>query len=160
MATTGIPATFRCGPAVAVLALLLGCRTPSEPDFTAPFTADWRVQQGQAVWRPGRGRPELAGEVLLASASADRWFAELTKTPFALVTASRSDGRWRIAFPGAARRYAGRGAPPKRFLWLYLGPALAGEALPGDVQFERKPAGRWRLANARTGESLEGFLEP
>lgn len=161
MATTGTPATLRWGPGIgaAALALLLGCRTPSEPAFPAPGGTHWHVQQGQAVWCPGRGRPELAGEVLVASASGNRWFTELTKTPLALVTASRSERRWRIAFPGAARRYAGRGAPPKRFLWLYLGPALAGETLPGEVTFERKPEGRWRLANPRTGESLEGFLE-
>lgn len=158
----GTPATLRWGPGIgaAALALLLGCRTPSESALPAPVGADWHVQQGQAVWCPGRGRPELAGEVLVASASGDRWLAELTKTPMSLVVASRSAGRWTIQFPGAGRRYSGRGDPPTRFLWCYLRPALAGETLPGRLRFEQKPEGRWRLANPATGETLEGFLEP
>lgn len=125
-----------------------------------PFGPGGRVQQGQAIWCPGRGRPELAGELLLASTAGGGSWVELTKTPLPLVVAIRADGRWRIEFPGAGRPFAGRGDPPARFLWLYLRPALAGEALPRNLKFARKPEAGWRLENVRTGETLEGFLAP
>ena len=162
MANMGIPTAFHGGRLVWVagLALLLGCRTPTEPPLANSLGAVWHVQQGQAIWHPGRGRPELAGELLWASASGGRSFVEFTKTPFSLVLARRDPGRWRVEFPGAGRRFTGRGTPPTRFLWLYLGPALAGEALPGHLKFERRPDGQWDLQNPRSGESLEGYLTP
>ncbi len=47
--------------------LCVSCRTatPLPPaDFSAP---GWRLRQGQAVWKPSKDRPELAGDLLLAA---------------------------------------------------------------------------------------------
>jgi hypothetical protein len=43
---------------------------------------------------------------------------------------------------------------------LYLPAALAGKPLPDPVRFARQPDGGWTLANRKSGETLEGYLEP
>ena len=76
---------------VAALLLLLcaGCATPPLPpaDFSAP---GWRVQQGQAVWKPSSSRPELAGDLLLATNVNGNFFVQFSKMPFPLATAQVS----------------------------------------------------------------------
>jgi hypothetical protein len=67
---------------------------------------------------------------------------------------------WLITFPSQRIGFSGRGRPPQRFPWLYLAAALAGEKLPEQILFARKPDGGWRLENRRTGERMEGFLSP
>jgi hypothetical protein len=56
--------------------------------------------------------------------------------------------------------FSGNMPAPLRFSWLYLPTALAGEPLPKQLHFERKPDGGWRLENSHTGETVEGFLSP
>ena len=70
------------------LVLLLGvsCRTASPlppADFSAP---GWRVQQGQAVWKPTKTKPELAGELILATRTNGDFLVQFTKTPFTLAS--------------------------------------------------------------------------
>src|SRR6185437_11414160 len=65
------------------LALLfcVSCRTanPLPPaDVSAP---GWLVQQGQAIWHPPGHRPELAGDLLLATNVNGNFFIQLTKNP-------------------------------------------------------------------------------
>ena len=86
--------------------------------------------------------------------------SSLTKTPLPLVLAQTTHRNWFVAFAPQRRSFAGRGAPPARFAWLYLYAALSGEALPAPFHFERKPEGGWRLENTRSGETIEGFLAP
>jgi len=65
-----------------LLILGAGCRTanPLPPaDFSAP---GWRVQQGQAVWKPSASRPELAGDLLLATNVNGNMFIQFSKMPF------------------------------------------------------------------------------
>ena len=50
--------------------------------------------------------------------------------------------------------------PPTRFAWLYLPAALSGQPLPDRFRFEQKADGGWRLENTRSGETVEGFLNP
>ena len=72
---------------VLIAVLATGCRTapPLPPaDFSAP---GWRVQQGQAVWKPSSSRPELAGDLLLATNANGNFFIQFSKIPFPLVTA-------------------------------------------------------------------------
>jgi hypothetical protein len=122
--------------------------------------------------------PELGGDIVMASNPDGRCVVQFMKTPLLLVVAQTSRTNWLIEFPprqmsflasvGSGqwpwpRRpmgFMGRGSPPKRFAWLYLNAALEGDSLPPELHFARKADGGWRLENANSGESVEGFLGP
>jgi hypothetical protein len=137
-----------------------GCRTMASDSLFTTSGPGWRVQQGQALWRPGRNYPELGGEVVVASHPDGRCSAQFDKTPISLVLAQTSMTNWLIEFPPRQMSFAGKDNPPSRFLWLYLRAALDGKALPDELHFSRKPDGGWKLENTKSGETLEGYLEP
>ena len=136
---------------VAALSLAgSGCRTahPFPPlDVSAP---GWRVQEGQAVWKPPGKRPELAGDFLVATNQNGNFFVQFSKTPFPLVTASVTGAEWQIQFGADTYSWHGRGRPPQRFVWFKLPAALLTAPDPGRL---------W-LSNPRTGETLEVHLFP
>jgi hypothetical protein len=144
---------------LAVLVLCTGCRTATQSLFIASGPG-WHVQEGQALWRPGRELPEIGGDLVLASDDNGRSLVQFDKTPMTLVSAQITGAHWLIRFPPRRMVFSGRGLGPTRFAWLYLPAALAGEPLPGLFRFQRKPDGGWRLENIRTGETLDGFLSP
>ena len=160
-----LPAAFRRRPgaaAVAALAFavwLTGCRTapPLPPaDLSQP---GWQVQRGQAVWQPPQGRPELAGEILIARRTDGTAFIQFTKDPFPLATAQMTADRWQIDFGAGRRSWRGRGRPPKLFLWFQLPRALHGGAPDSPWRFSQTNES-WRIENPRRGEWLEGrFFE-
>jgi hypothetical protein len=138
------------------LMLCAGCHTarPLPPvDFSAP---GWRVQQGQAVWKPSSSRPEIAGDLLLATNGNGNFFLQFSKTPFPLATAQVAGDQWKIEFGADKYSWHGQGAPPDRFGWLQLPRVLLGKDANGDWQFTGGGTNSWRLQNSRTGESLEG----
>lgn len=140
--------------------LSAGCRTATQSPLFTTSGPGWHVQEGQALWRPGRRYPELGGELVMASHEDGRCAIQFTKTPLPLVMAQTTRTNWLIEFPPQRMSFAGRRAPPTRFAWLYLSAALSGESLPSTLHFQRKPDGGWRLENTRSGESVEGFLAP
>ncbi|HEX7617196.1 MAG TPA: hypothetical protein VF480_00605 [Verrucomicrobiae bacterium] len=144
---------------LAGLLFLCGCQTSNQSLFTAAGPG-WRVQQGQALWRPQRGLPEFGGDFVLASDDAGRCLIQFDKTPMTILFAQTTSTHWLIRFPQRQMGFSGRGPGPKRFSWLYLPAALAGKPLPEPLHFENKAGGGWRLENSRTGETLEGFLSP
>jgi hypothetical protein len=156
----------RCGTigslAVAgALSLLFtsGCRSlpPIPPaDLTAP---GWNVRHGQAVWRPNQRRPELAGELLVATHTNGDYLVEFTKTPFALASARQSGGTWRAEFGPGYRTWQGRGHGPRLIGWFELPRVLAGEKPSSAWRFTQANA-TWRLENWHTGERLEGTFPP
>lgn len=140
--------------------LLTACRTapPLPPaDLSAP---GWRVLQGQAVWQPPGNRPELTGDLLLATNANGNFFVQFTKDPFPLVTAEALDGRWQISFGADDHAWRGQGAPPSRFGWFRLPPALLDGKTSGNWRFENMTTNSWRLENLRTGETVEGAFFP
>jgi hypothetical protein len=148
---------------LALLAITMfssACRTTTGTSLFTTTGPGWRVQEGQALWRPGRGMPELAGDLVMASHEDGRCAIEFAKTPITLVSAQTTRTNWLIQFPAAQMVFTGHRQPPVRFGWLYLHMALAGEPLPSSLRFERKPDGSWRLENTRSGEPMEGFLAP
>ena len=151
----------RCfGPLLLVIVVLsTGCQTSKKSLFTV-FGPGWRVQEGQALWRPRDGLPELGGDLVMASHADGLCAIEFVKTPLALVVAQTTRTNWLVRFPPRDMGFAGRGKPSVRFAWLHLHAALSGEPLPPQFRFERKPERAWRLENMRTGETLEGFLAP
>ena len=52
---------------LSVAILSAGCRTASKTPLFTVSGPGWRVQEGQALWRPGRQFPELGGELVVAS---------------------------------------------------------------------------------------------
>jgi hypothetical protein len=151
---------FRCALLLLSGCLVAGCGTarPLPPaDVSAP---GWQLQQGQAVWKPTRSRPELAGDLLLATNANGDFFVQFSKTPFTLATAQGINGQWQIEFGNGDRRWNGRGKPPARFAWFQLPRALEDKALDKNWRLTHTAADTWRLDNARTGESLEGGFFP
>jgi len=153
------PRPFLWSALLAVLVLSCGCQTTTQSLFTASGPG-WHVQQGQALWRPKNGLPEIGGDLVLAGDTNGRALIQFDKTPMSLVFVQTTSDRWLIRFPQQQMGFSGHGSGPARFAWLYLPSALAGKPLPAPFHFERKPDGGWRLENTRTGETLEGFLSP
>ncbi len=150
------------GFALLVLGLLVcvSCRTATSlppVDFSSP---GWRLRQGQAVWKPSKNRPELAGDLLLAVHTNGNYLIQFTKTPFALASAQVADGRWQIDFGAGQHSWSGQGAPPARFVWFQLARVLAGRPADAPWKFTRRADNSWRLENAGTGEYLEGQFFP
>lgn len=140
--------------------LCASCRSiaPLPPaDFSKP---GWQLQQGQAVWKPLKNRPELAGDLLLATNVNGNYFIQFSKVPFTLATAERMNGCWQIQFGDGHHAWRGHGAPPRRFAWFKLPSVLAGQQPAPPWKFSRQAGDSWRLENERTGESLEGILFP
>ena len=144
---------------LAGLIFSCGCQTATQNLFPTAGPG-WRVQQGQALWRPQSGLPEFGGDLVLAHDDAGRCLIQFDKTPMAILSAQTTSNRWLIKFPQRQMSFSGHGAGPTRFSWLYLPRALAGKPLPKQLHFEQKPDGGWRLENSRTGETVEGFLAP
>ena len=145
---------------IAIPMLAAGCLTPSHPPLFTATGPGWRVQEGQALWRPGRQYPELGGELVMASDEDGRCLVQFAKTPLPLVTAQTTTHNWFIEFTPRRMSFGGHKPPPTRFAWLYLPAALSGGSLPAALRFQRKPDGGWRLENTHSGETLEGFLSP
>ena len=144
--------------ALAAVLVAAGCRTAAPLDRVDLANPAWTVREGQAVWHPGGDKPELAGEVLVAWRADGASFVQFTKTPFPVLVGFQTARRWQVELPGVNRRYAGRGTPPKRLIWLWLPRLLSGEAPPRGWSWEQTGEG-WRLATGR-GESAKGFLNP
>lgn len=144
-----------------MLALLAGCAAiePRPPlDITQP---GWRVREGQATWTPGHAQPPIAGELILANGPARALFVQFSKPPFTLVTGQAAEGSWHIEYPLQRKAFTGRETPPLDRAWFALPRALASQGRPAaDWDFGQKPDGGWSLSNRRTGERLEGFLNP
>lgn len=148
--------------AVILMSALLpaGCRTTPFPPANLSEPG-WTIRQGQAVWRPGRGKPEIAGELLVAQNRDGRSLTQLTKTPFPLLTAQSDSTRWRIEFPPRGKSFAGPGRPPARLVWLRLAPILFDHTPPPkDWRLDQASANHFRLEHKSSGEFIEGFLNP
>jgi hypothetical protein len=141
------------------LAVGSGCRTlPALPpaDLQAP---GWTVRHGQAVWKPNGARPELAGELLLATHGNGDCLVSFTKTPFPIASARQAGEQWQVEFGPGDYTVQGQGEGPRSFSWFVLPRALAGEELSRGWRFARTN-GSWRLENWRSGERLEGTFAP
>lgn len=140
--------------------LLVSCRTmPPLPaaDLSAP---GWQIQHGQAVWKPPGRRPDMTGDLLLATNVNGNFFLQFTKDPFPLVTAEALDGGWQIQFGVEEHGWRGQGTLPSRFVWFQLPSALLTGKATGTWRFTTPGTNLWRIENLRTGENLEGGFFP
>jgi len=136
---------------IAVMALTwVGCvRAPMPPlDLAGP---GWQTQEAAALWTPGRGAAELAGELLLADHGGPDTLVQFSKQGIPLVTARTDAIGWEIRSSLRKGRASGRGHPPERVLWFQLMRA----GLAPDWARVDLGDGRWRLENRKTGEQME-----
>jgi hypothetical protein len=143
------------------VALWSGCATvPPLPavDLSQP---GWVVRHGQAIWKPTRSSPEIAGDILVAIAVDERSFVQFSKTPFPILVAQTMQRRWTIDFIPQRRSLRGTGAAPARFLWPYIANALLrGVPPPANWTQISLEGSRWKFSNTSSGETIEGFLTP
>jgi len=167
MSATGskalLPRVLKAGRLLCVLTALLcacgGCGTSGIQRLSASGPG-WQTRQGQAVWKPGRNRPELSGDLALAWRADGSFVFDFSKTPMPMAHGQATATNWRIEFPAAKLSFGGRGPAPARFAWLHLQEALEGRLAPGKFVFTRRTDGGWRLENPGTGEFIEGYLDP
>src|SRR6476620_5555888 len=137
----------------AAVAVMAGCATAPLPP--PDMSADWKIRQGQAIWKPSGG-DGIAGELLVATNRVGDFVVEFAKPPISIAHAQRSGDRWSVEFPAQKKSYAGRGSGPARVIWLHLPPTLAGRDTEWTMTTNNNV---FRISNKR-GETLEGFLAP
>lgn len=157
---TLVKGAFRWISVVALALWITGCATipPLPPVNTAE--PGWQLRQGQALWKPNREAPEIAGEVLLATNPDGRTLLQFTKNPLPFVTVQTSNQLWEIDFVPQQRRFSGKGTPTPRLIWVHLSRALNGQAVRSPLVFTNSTGDEWRLENPRSGETVMGFLNP
>jgi hypothetical protein len=139
---------------ILALIIMAGCVSAPLPpaDLSAP---GWTIQQGQAIWKPTASRPEIAGDLIMATNTDGDCFLQFTKTPFTLATAQLAGGHWQLEFGNDQHSWRGSGMPPARFVWFQVPRALLGAPIAPAWQFQSGTNG-WQFENLQTGESLEG----
>ena len=141
-----------------LLLWLPACRTAPLPRLNLQEPG-WTIREGQAVWKRNGEAPEIAGELLVATAPG-KTFVQFSKSPFPMVVAQSTTNRWQVEIPMQGKRYSAPGKPPARLIWLYLPNMIQGQPPPGHWLFQKLSDDRWRVENKKTGESIEGYLEP
>ena len=118
------------------------------------------MQEGQALWRPGRHFPELGGELVMARDDDGRCMIQFAKTPLPLVLAQTTRENWRIEFPARRMRFGGR-QPPADPLRLALS-ACRAFWRAASLRLPLPAEARWRLAAGEhpLGRNGGRLLEP
>lgn len=140
----------------AAALLLAGCAGGPQPgktvtDLSAP---GWEMRQGQAVWKPGGDKPEIVGDVVLATHPTGSANIIFSKT-LPIVSGTLSGSGWAIEFAPEGKSYSGRGDPPKRLVWLQIIRALEGGEIPDRWRVIHPSKDFIALDNLETGERLE-----
>src|SRR4051812_8798025 len=87
---------FVAGISCFLLLLLTGCQTARPLPPVNLAEGDWTTRQGQAVWRPGKAAPEIAGDLIVATRTGGSSLVQFTKTPLPLVVAQSTTNSWQI----------------------------------------------------------------
>lgn len=142
------------------LVLAAGCSTVAPLPPADLAAAGWSIRRGQAVWKLGGNAPEVVGDLIVAVRADTEMFAQFSKAPLTVAVARADASSWELDLAMFQRRLAGRGTPDGRFAFFQLARQLRGLGVPPPWEFTHEGGDRWRLANLRTGEYLEGFWQP
>lgn len=146
---------------LVALVILAGCRTPDPLPAADVSQPGWRVEHGQALWKPAARKREIAGDLLLATGPGRECLVQFAKTPFPLVTARQTKDAWQIEFGAGARRVGGLGEAPARWVWFDLARMRRGAAARGFGPLaDAGNSAHCGLTNATTGERLEVWFTP
>jgi hypothetical protein len=138
------------------LTILTGCLTLPPLPKADLSQSDWHIRQGEAVWKPDRKSPEIAGELLLATRPDGSSFVQFMKTPFPFAITQTTSNKWQAEFPPQNKRFTAPGKPPVRIIWFQLVNALTGKPLARGWSWHDTGT-NWTLKST-AGESLEGYL--
>ena len=141
-----------------IVATVVGCATARFPEADLS-SVGWTVRTGQAVWRPGSDRPPVAGEVILARHTNGDVLVNFSKPPLSIFTARTVGPRWSLDIVAEARSHAGRGSPPRRFVWFFLPQILDGSAPPRGWTVTDTAVGALRLQHLARGETIDLVLD-
>jgi hypothetical protein len=156
--TTGLPKLLLLGLFASACVWLLGCQTAHLPPANLSDPG-WNTHHGQAIWRAKKDAPEIAGDLLVATNPDGRATVLFTKTPLPFVVAQSTTNAWQIEFVPVHKKYWAHGTPPARIIWFQLPKCLAGKS-PATPWTWHTSGDGWQLVNQKTGESLEGYLNP
>jgi hypothetical protein len=129
---------------------------------TAPFAPlnlsepGWHTRTGQAIWKPDRAKPEIVGDLLVSWNDSGDAYLQFSKA-FPIVSARLGGGRWEVEFPPQNKRYAARGKPPARVVWLQLLRVMTGAEINRRWDLDRTDTAV-TLTNQASGESLEAHF--
>ncbi len=140
-------------------ALLCGCATV--PRF-APVditSGQWETRHGQAVWTPDSKKPEVTGELVVATNPVGDLLVQFSKNPFNIVTAQKRAGNWQLEYGPEARRYSGPGEGPPRIVWLRLPELLRGAPAPLGWTVVERSSKSLIVEHDDRGERLQVVLE-
>lgn len=138
------------------LLLVNGCSTIAHRDLPPLDTSapGWKISQGQALWKPEEGKPEIAGDVVVSTHPQAGSYVQFSKTLPILSARLAAEG-WEFQTIPENKRYSGGGKPPKRIVWLQLLRVLEGRAI-SDQWIVAHPSDLFiALENPHTGERLE-----
>ena len=141
------------------LVLFAACSStgPLEPlDTSAP---GWVVRQGQALWRPEGDKPEIAGDVILATHPSGRSYIQFSKT-LPILSGRLSPIGWEFEATAENKHYSGRGAPPKKIAWLQVLRVHEGREISDRWTVAHPSKDFIALENQFTGERLQVQLQP
>jgi hypothetical protein len=147
------------GKGLAFVAVFFCCACATLPPFPAVdlSNAGWQTKQGQAIWKPRKNAPELAGDLLVAVNRSGAAMAQFSKTlPIANVQITASG--WEASFGPEGKRYSSRGKPPSRIVWFELIRALRNEPLQRGWSLKANSQDHIALESS-SGESLEVFFQ-
>lgn len=143
---------------LAASLLSVGCATSSSTaakseriDLSAP---GWTIRQGQALWKPGTDKPEIAGELVVASHPTAGSYIQFSKTLPILSGRITSSG-WEFENTTENKQYSGGGNPPSRIVWLQLLRAIEGQEISGRWTVARPSKDFVTLEDEHRGERLQ-----
>lgn len=145
------------GPLSLLLLLLAagGCATATALPPVDLSRPGWNVREIPALWRPQRGAPELAGELLVAVNGGDR-VIQFSKQGLPVVTAVVMSNRWQVTSALRAGTFGGRLPAPTRLPWFAVDGSPPRGLIPAPwTLHESGTDAGWTLVNPRTGESID-----
>ena len=112
------------------------------------------MRNGQALWRPDRSKPEIVGDLLLASHPNGRAYLQFSKA-LPIVAARLEGASWEVEFPPEGKRYAAAARPPARIVWLQLLRQFRGEVPSSNWQVTQPSPEEITFEDSKRGERLE-----
>jgi hypothetical protein len=96
--------------------------------------------------------------VIVATHPSGGSYVQFSKT-LPILSARLSPGGWEFEASSENKRYAGRGKPPARIVWLQMLRALEGQEISGRWIIARPSAEYIALENQNKGERLQVYFQ-